>query len=37
MRDYTMIEVWKKAHRMVLEYACFLALCFVLLSFSLKI
>jgi hypothetical protein len=37
MRDYTMIEVWKKAHRMVLEFAYFLALSFALLPFSLKI
>jgi hypothetical protein len=36
MRHYTKIEVWKKAHRMELEYACFLALCFALLPFSLK-
>jgi hypothetical protein len=34
MRDYTMIEVRKKAHRMVLEYVCILALCLVLLPFS---
>jgi hypothetical protein len=34
MRDYTMIEVWKKAHRMVLKNACILALCLVLLPFS---
>jgi hypothetical protein len=32
MRYYTLIQVWKKAHRMVLEYACFLALCFTILS-----